>query len=116
MTKQAKSEHKSHHKTHVGGGLQHVVTVPSGDGDEGDGIGVVTDLLDVAADLLLDLVETSAGEGGLSAVHLVDGNDQLLHTEGEGEQGVLAGLAILGDTSLELTDTGGDDQHGAISL
>ena len=30
--------------SHVGGGLEHVVAVPSGDGDEGNGGGVVADL------------------------------------------------------------------------
>jgi hypothetical protein len=29
---------------------------------------------------------------------------------------VLTGLAVLGDTSLELTSTGGNDENGAISL
>ena len=90
--------------------------MPTGDWDEGDGLWGVTDLLDVARDFLLDLLETVLGEGGLSAVHLVDGNDQLLDTKSEGEQSVLTGLAILGDTSLELTDTGSHDKHGAIGL
>lgn len=52
----------------------------------------------------------------LAGVHLVDGNDQLSNTEGEGQQGVLSGLTVLGDTSFEFTDTGGDDQDGAIGL
>ena len=29
---------------------------------------------------------------------------------------MLTGLAILGDTSLELTSTGGNDENGAVSL
>ena len=52
----------------------------------------------------------------LGGVHLVDGNDELLDTEGEGKESVLAGLAILGDTSLELTSTSGNDEDGAVSL
>ena len=52
----------------------------------------------------------------LGGVHLVDTNDELLDTEGEGEKGVLTGLAVLGDTGLELTNTGGDDQDSAIGL
>ena len=52
----------------------------------------------------------------LSGVHLVDTNDELLDTEGEGEESVLTGLAVLGDTGLELTNTGGDDEDSAISL
>ena len=52
----------------------------------------------------------------LGRVHLVDGDDELTDTEGEGEEGVLASLAVLGDTSLELTGTTGDDEDGAVSL
>merc|ERR1712099_52290 len=48
--------------------------------------------------------------------HLVDGDDELLDTKGVGEQGVLTGLAILGDTSLELTSTSGNDEDGAVGL
>lgn len=99
---------------HVGGGLNHVVTVPSGDGDEGDGGGVVADLLDETRSLLLDLVETVLGP--LAGVHLVASNNELTDTKGEGEKGVLTGLALLGDTSLELSNTGGDDENGAVSL
>ena len=42
---------------HVGAGLEHVISVPSGDGDEGNGGGVVANLLDEAGHLLLDLLE-----------------------------------------------------------
>jgi hypothetical protein len=52
----------------------------------------------------------------LGGVHLVDGNDELTDTEGEGQESMLASLAILGDTSLELTSTTGDDENGAIGL
>ena len=52
----------------------------------------------------------------LGGVHLVDGDDELPDTEGEGKEGVLAGLAILGDTGLELTGTSGDDEDSAVSL
>ena len=52
----------------------------------------------------------------LRRVHLVDGDDELTDTEGEGEEGVLAGLAILGDTSLELTPTTSNDKDSTISL
>ena len=47
---------------HVGGGLDHVVTVPSGDWDESDGLGVVADLLDVVGDLTADLLESLLAE------------------------------------------------------
>lgn len=45
----------------LGGVLQHVVTVPAGDGDEGDGLGVVADLLDEARGFLDNFVETGLG-------------------------------------------------------
>ena len=98
----------------VGGRLKHVVTVETGDGDEGNGLGVVADLLDEVGGLLHDFVVTVLRP--LAGVHLVEGNNELLDTKGVGKQSVLAGLAILGDTSLELTSAGGNDEDGAISL
>ena len=58
----------------------------------------------------------SRSRTNLGGVHLVDGDDELTHTEGEGEQSVLTGLAILGDTSLELTPTTSNDKDSTISL
>ncbi len=52
----------------------------------------------------------------LGGIHLVDRDDKLPDTEGEGEEGVLASLAILRDTSLKLTGTTGDDENGTVSL
>merc|ERR1711884_145431 len=52
--------------------------------------------------------------GGL--LDLVVSDNELLDTEGVGEEGVLSGLAVLGDSSFELTNTGGDDEDGAIGL
>jgi hypothetical protein len=98
----------------VGGSLDHVVTVETGDGDEGNVLGVVADLLDEVGGLLDDLLVTLLGP--LGGVHLVDGNDELLDTEGVGEQSVLTSLAVLGDTSLELTSTGGNDENSAVGL
>jgi hypothetical protein len=88
--------------------------VPSGDGDEGDGLGVVTDLLDEVGGFLDNFVETVLTP--LGGVHLVDGNDELTNTEGEGQKCVLASLAVLGDTSLELTSTTSDDEDSTIGL
>ena len=48
-------------------------------------------LLDEARHLLLDLLEPGLGVGGLGGVHLVHGDDELLHTQGVGEQSVLPG-------------------------
>lgn len=98
----------------VGGNLDHVVTVESGDGDEGDVLGVVSDLLDEVGGLLDDLLVTVLGP--LGGVHLVDGDDELLDTKGVGKQSVLTSLTILGDTSLELTSTGSDDENSAVGL
>ena len=90
---------------HVGAGLEHVISVPSRDGDEGNGGGVVADLLDEARHLLLDLLESVLAVGGLGRVHLVDTNDELLHSKSVGKQSVFSGLSVLGDTGLELTST-----------
>jgi len=98
----------------VAGGINHVVTVEARNGHEGNVLGVEADLLDEVGSLLDDFLVT--GLRPLGGVHLVDGNDELAHTKGEGEQGVLTSLAILGDTSFELTSTGSNDENGAVSL
>jgi hypothetical protein len=59
-------------------------------------------------------LETSLGP--LGGVHLVDGDDELLDTESVGEESVLTGLAILGDTSLELTSASSDDENSTVGL
>ena len=101
---------------HVGGCFNHVVSVPSRDWDESDGFWVVTDFLDVVADLLDDFFESVFGVFWLGVVHFVDGNDELFDSEGESEKSVFSGLTVLGDTSFKFTDTGGDDKDGAIGL
>ena len=88
---------------HVGGLVDHVVALPAGDGDERDLLGLVADLLQVARHLGLDLVVAGLAVLDGFVVHLVDGHDHLLDAEGEGEQRVLAGLAVLGDAGLEAT-------------
>lgn len=98
----------------VGGGLDHVVTVETGDGNEGGVLRVEADLFDEVRGLLDDFIVTLLGP--LAGVHLVKSDNELLHTEGEGKQSVLTGLAILGDTSLELTSTGGNDEDSAVGL
>ena len=90
--------------------------MPSRYGDEGDSSWVVADLLDVARHLLLDLLEPGFGVRWLSTVHLVDTDDELLDAKGVGEQSMLTGLAVLGDTGLELTSTGRNDEDTAIGL
>merc|ERR1719244_427411 len=101
---------------HVSAGLQHVVSVPSRDGDEWDSNRVVSNLLDESRDFLLDFLKPSLAVRRLGGVHLVNSHDELLDSQGVGQQGVFSGLSILGDTSLELTGTRGDDKHTTISL
>merc|ERR1711894_749394 len=101
---------------HVAGSLNHVITMPSRDGDEGNSGGVVTDLLDETSHLLLDLLEPGLGVGRLGRVHLVHSDDELLHTQGVGEQSVLSGLSVLGDTSLELSSSRGNNEDTTVSL
>jgi len=80
--------------SHVIGSVDHVITVPSGNGDELDLSGVVADLLEVGGQLALDLVVSVllVEDGGV--VHLVDGNDHLTDTHGLGKESVLTGLTL----------------------
>ena len=101
---------------HVVGGLNHVVTNPTGDGDEGDVGWVVADLLEVDGELTLDLIETGLGVVDGGVVHLVDSDDHLLDSHGLGKKSVLSGLSVLGETGLEATDITGDHEDSGISL
>jgi len=100
----------------VGGSLNHVVTEPTGDGDEGDLLGVVTDLLEVSGDFLHDFVVTVLGPVDGFVVHLVDQDDHLLDTQGESEETMFTGLTVLRDTSFEFTLTGSDDENSYVGL
>jgi len=109
--------------SHVCGLLNHVVAVPSGDGDESNTLGIVTlnvsgsyreihtDFLDEVGGFLDDFLVS--GLGPLGGIHLVDGNDELFDTKSISQQSVLTGLSVLGDTGFELTDTSGDDDYGS---
>jgi len=101
---------------HVGGSFDHVITVPSGDWDEGYGLRVVADFLDVVGNFFDDFFVSVLAVFWLSVVHLVDSNDELLDTEGESEESMFSGLTVLSDTSFELTNTSGDNEDGAIGL
>ena len=90
--------------------------MPSADVDEWDSYGVVANLLDESRDFLLDLLKPSLAVGMLGGVHLVDSDDELLDSQVVSQQGVLSGLTILGDASLELHRARGDDQNTAVSL
>ena len=98
----------------VGGVIDHVIAIEARDGDERNRLGVVSDLLDEVGCLLDDFVVTILRP--FRGVHLVDGDDELLHPQGVGEQCVLTSLAILGNTSLELTSSGSNDKNGAVGL
>ena len=52
----------------------------------------------------------------LGGIHLVDGDDELTDTEGEGKESVFTGLAILGDTGFEFTSTTSNDEDSTIGL
>merc|ERR1711990_876029 len=101
---------------HVGGALNHVVTVPARDGDELNLGGVVADLLEVLGELTLDLVVAVLLVLDSGVVHLVDGNDHLTDTHGLGKKSVLTGLTLRRETSLELTTAGGNHEDGGVSL
>jgi hypothetical protein len=98
----------------VGGWLNHIVTVPTGDRNESNSLRVVTNLLDEVGGLLDNFVETILRP--LDGVHLVDSNNHVSDTKGERKKSVLSGLTVLGDTSLELTDTTSNDKDGKIGL
>lgn len=96
------------------GDVDHVVTVETRDGNKRNVLGVVADLLDEVGRLLNDLIVAIFCP--LRSVHLVDSDDDLPYTKGEGKQSVLTGLTILGDTGFEFTSTGSNDQDSAVGL
>ena len=90
--------------------------MPTRDGDKRNRSRVVPNFLDEALDLLLDLLKPGLRVGGLSRVHLVDTNNELLDTEGVSQESVLTSLTVLGDTGLKLTNTSGNNQDSTIGL
>jgi len=101
---------------HVARAVDHVVAGPARDGDERDLGGLVADLLQVVGDLLHDLLVAGLAVHDGHVVHLVHGDHHLLHAERVGEERVLAGLAVLGDASLEAAEGRVDDEHGDVGL
>ncbi|GER34848.1 translation elongation factor 1-alpha, partial [Striga asiatica] len=117
----------------VGGPFDHVVTLEARDGDERDLVRVVTNFLEVRRDLLNDFIIPGLGVLRCGGIHLwkfqtinktistrstnlVTAADHLLDSKGEGKQGVLTGLAILGNTSLKATSCGINDENSTVSL
>jgi len=68
---------------HVRRLLKHVVTMPAGDRDESDLLGVEADFFDEVTCLFDNFIEAILRP--LGGVHLVDGDDELTDTEGEGK-------------------------------
>merc|ERR1712048_799554 len=101
---------------HGGRFFNHVITVPSRNGDNWDFLGVITDLLDVSGDFLLDFLESFLAIWWFGVVHLVTGDNHLLDTQSEGQHSMFSGLTILGDTSFKFTSGRSDDKDGAIGL
>merc|ERR1711871_517348 len=73
---------------HVGGWLEHVVTNPSGDWDEWNGIDLVSNLFKIEGDFGLDFVVSGFLVLGTLGVHLVAAADHLLDTHGESKKSV----------------------------
>lgn len=101
--------------------LNHVVAIETGDRNERNRLWVVANLLDEVANRFDDFLVSIFAPlcriiFRLGHVHLIDGDDKLLDAEGVSKKSMLTGLAILGDTSFELTPTGGNDEDGTICL
>ncbi|TRY53637.1 hypothetical protein DNTS_025313 [Danionella cerebrum] len=74
------------------------------------------DLLDVGTDFLADFLKTGLAVRRLHGVHLVNSNNELVHSQRVGKEGMLTGLSVLGDTSLKLTNASSDNQNVTVSL
>jgi len=79
---------------HVFGFLDHVITVPSRNGDELDLFEFVTNFLEVGSDFFFDFVESSLFVVDNVGVHLVDTDDHLLNTKSVGKKGMFSGLSV----------------------
>lgn len=100
----------------VGRSIDHVITEPSRNGDEWNLVGVITDLLEVSTDFLLDFFISGLGIVDGLFVDLVGTNDHLFDTQSEGQKSMFSSLTVLGDTSFEFTLWGGDHKNGNIGL
>jgi len=96
--------------------LDHVITVPAGDGDELNLGGVVADLLEVGSEFTNDFVVSLLlpVDGGI--VHLVAADNHLGDTHSLGEESVFTGLTVSGETGFETTSFRGNHEDGSISL
>jgi len=94
--------------------LKHVISVPSGNGDEGDLSDGVSDLLKISRNFLSDFVISvfRVSDG----IHLVTADDHLLNSESVRKESVFSGLSILGNSGFEFSGSGSDHKNGTISL
>ena len=81
-----------------------------------DLIRIVPDALDICTDFFLDFVVALFGVLWLCGVHFVAGADELLDSEGVGQQCMLTRLAILRDSCFESSRRRIDTENGDISL
>jgi len=102
--------------SHVGRGLKHVVASPARDGNEWNIVSLPANALEELRNGVLDLLVALLRPVDGLRIHLVDNDDHLLDSEGEGKESMLTGLALLINTSLELTLTSGNDEEGNIGL
>jgi len=98
-----------------------VVSVEAGVGDERDLLDLEANHLKHLLEFLLDLSETAFVPA--AGIHLVDADDELIHTEEEEKTRVLAGLALLdallgislSNSGLEATLLSGHEEESDIS-
>ena len=106
--------------------------MPPRDGNEWNRLRVIADFFDKGGCLLHDFIEPVLTplerrlmidirsilsiDTHLGCVHFVHCDDQLADTQSKGQEGVLAGLTILGNASLKFTSTTSDDEDGTVRL
>lgn len=81
--------------------------MPARDRNEGDSLGIISNLLDKVGSFFDNFVVS--GFRPFSGIHLVDSNDKLFDTQSVCQKSVFTSLTILRDTSFKFTDTSGDD-------
>jgi hypothetical protein len=96
--------------------VDHVITSPSGNGDEFDLLGAESDLGEVGGNFGFDFFESGLAVVDRFVVHFVHGNDDLFDSERESEEGVFASLTVLGNTGLKSTRITGNNEDGDIGL
>lgn len=100
----------------VGGFVNHVISVESGNGDEVDGFGLVSDFFQEGGEFSLDFFVSVLGETDGLFVHFVKADDHLFNSQSEGEQSVFSGLSVFGNSGFEFSLGGSNHEHGAIGL